>query len=314
MKINIKTVDSKQYSIDKPVQIAFIRTAGAACDALSVRFKSDAFISEIVNVTAYNGDKLIFNGYCDNQRITQNDDGIEVYFYARSSACLLVDSQAQPFTYNRPTAKQLCLCFADKFGFECCLPEIHSKDKYEVAKGVSCYGAINNFVSLITGSNVYVTPDNRLKLLSQSVNVKSLNDYKIVSASAITNRSEPISEISYKREASSGYILHTSSCLSKELGISREQFVNLTSLPQWQRDYTVLKRLKDSFGDYKVLELTVSGYVEDELYQRFNYISAGGKYEDYVLTEKKYTFDKNGRFTRLTLKKILDIKEITYVD
>ncbi len=314
MKIKVTDIDGVDYYIDKPVQIIFIQTVGAACDALSVTFNSDTFTAEIVAVRAYDGTQTIFNGYCDNQRITEDSQSRQVYFYARSSACILLDSQAMPFTYNKPTANQLCFSFAETYGFKNGLPEIYSEDKYEVEKGVSCYGAINNFVSLLTGSEVYVTPDNELRLLRPSGGIKTINAYDVISATAVTNRSEPIYEISYKREASSGYILHTSSSMGKKIGIGRKQYVNLSALAQWQRDYTIAKRLRDSYSDYKILEIKVNGFVADGLYQRFDYTGAGEVYHDYVLAEKKYTFDSRGGFTRLILKKVFDVKEITYVD
>ena len=94
----------------------------------------------------------------------------------------------------------------------------------------------------------------------------------------------------------------------------RVRYGNLASLTQWQREYTVLKKLKDSFEDYRNLEGTVTGYMSKPLLQRFSYSSAIGEYENYVLTEKEYIYSTSGERTRLTLKKEIDIKEITYVD
>lgn len=109
--------------------------------------------------------------------------------------------------------------------------------------------------------------------------------------------------------------MHTCSGIQNDIKLSeRKQYINLCSLPQWQREYTVVKKLKTSYNDYKVLEVIVSGYAADRIYQRFSYLSSMGNYSDYLLTEKKYIYDKNSERTRLVLKKDIDIKEITYVD
>lgn len=315
MKIVVKTIDDKEYTHQNLLEINFTQTASVACDCFSAVFKSDTAISEIVTVKVYENDVLLFNGFCDNQKISEDKNGFEIYFYARSTASLLVDNEAEPFTYNKPTANQLCFTFAKPLGFDCELPSIKSDEKYEVAKGTSCFDAISQFVSLTNRGQIYVTPQNSIRIYEKSSDIKSLNAYRILSVCAVINRSEPLSEILFKRTSLSGYKLHTRSQVNEGLKLNeRRQYINLTSLPQWQREYAVLERLKSSFENYKILEVTVAGYASDKLYQRLSYSSKIGEFEDYILTEKKYTIDKNGRQTRLTLKKEIDIKEITYVD
>ncbi len=316
MKIIVNTIDDKEYELENLIEFNFNQTVGAACDCFSAVFKSGATIGEIVTVKVYENSILLFNGYCDSQRTKEDSKGFEIYFYARSSASILVDNEAQPFTYNKPTANQLCFTFAKPLGFECKLPFIKSDDKYEVTKGTSCFGAIGQFVSLTDGGEIYVTPQNTIKLYEKSSDIKVLNSYKILSACSVINRSEPLSEILFKRTSSSaGYKLHTKAQVKDDLRLNeRRQYVNLTSLPQWQREYAVYERLKASFESYKILEVTVAGYVSEKLYQRFSYNSKIGDFEDYILVEKKYTSDERGKLTRLTLKKEIDLKEITYVD
>lgn len=316
MRIVVNTIDKSKYEIENITELSFTQTAGVACDCLCVSFKSSAPVGEIITVKAYEGDVLLFSGYCDNQRISQNSSGFEVYFYARSTASVLVDNEAEPFTYVKPTAKQLWFTYARPFGFTCQLPVISTDEKYEVTKGTSCYGAINQFVSLKTSQPVYVTPDNCIRLLEKSKDVKSLNYYNILSAVYVINRSEPLSRICFKRNSGdAGYRINTKANVYEDLELNeRKQYVNLSALPQWQREYAVLQKLKRSYDDYKILELTVSGWVKENLYQCFSYRSKAYEFDDFVLTEKRYICDEKGSVTKLTLKKEIDVKEITYVD
>lgn len=315
MKIKVITISGKEIEIKNIFEFNLTQTAGIPCDCLSFYFKHKAPIDEIVSVRAYQGKKIIFNGLCDCQKMTQAPDGFEIFIYARSSASLLVDNEAEPFTYNRPTANQLYFNYAKDFGFTSVLPDIYSNDKYEVAKGSSCFGAINQFVYLKSGKNIYVSPDNEIGVYEQTEDEKSLDKYKIISFASTVNRSEPISCINFKRAlGESGYRLHTKSGISDSLAIKRNQYINLSALPQWQREYIILQKLRASYEDYKTVEITVSGAVEENLYQRFSFNRQGLDYDDYVLMEKKYIFDEKGERTKLLLKKMTEIEGITYVD
>lgn len=315
MIIKLITISGKEIQPDNVCEFNLTQTVGVPCDCLSVYFKHSCLIEEVVYVKAYQKDKIIFNGLCDRQRTTESKSGFEMFIYARSSACMLVDNEAEPFTYNCPSANQLCFNYAKKFGFTCSLPEIFSNDKYEVVKGSTCFGAINQFVYLKSGSHIYITPENEIKIYKNSKTKKSLDEYKILSFASVINRSEPISQINVKRSlGEGGYRLHIKSQVSDEMGVNRNQYINLTALPQWQREYIILQKLKSSYEDYQTLEITMSGSVSENLYQVFYLAYRGQVYDDYVLMEKKYTFDEKGERTRLVLKKSIEIKEITYVD
>ncbi len=315
MIIELTTVNGKKITIDKFTELCFTQTVGVACDSLWATLVYDSSMDEIHNVKLYINYKLVFNGLCDCQKNRYTAKGFEIYFYARSTACILVDNEAEPYTYQCPSAKQLCYSLAEGMGFSNSLPNISSTDPYEISKGTSRYGAVSQFVSLLTGESIHITPKNDIQLMSKSTDIKSLNDYKILSLTEIINRSEPLSQIQFKQSASQEqYNLHTKAVLCDSLKINRTKFINLNSLPHWQRDNTVRLQLKNAFEDYKILEVNISGYTDAPLLQRFNCKSKHKDYNDYLLTERKLICSKNGTSTRLTLKKEMDIKEITYVD
>ncbi|MGN1421498.1 MAG: hypothetical protein ACI4XC_08300 [Eubacterium sp.] len=307
-------INGREYEVKDITQIIFTETVGAACASLCFKFKSREKIGEIVSVRAHSEKSIIFNGFCDCQRVTADSKGFETYIYARSSASVLVDSQSRPFTFNCPSARQLWTEYARDLGFEYSLPKISCNEKYEVSSGTSCFGAINNFVSALTGCEIIITPENKISLGEVSKDVKSLNSYTILSASAVINRSEPVGEICFKREQDTDYKAHFVSQLAREKGLGRTRYINLNSVAQWQRTNSVLRRMKDCFNDYMLLEITVDGTVNEKLYQRFSYSGEIGKYDDYILTEKRYIFDKGTEKTKLVLRKNIDMGEAIYVD
>lgn len=315
MKLILEAVDKTKYSFEQVLELDFTQTVGVPCDSISVRLKNADMPKEIAGVKLCFNEEIVFNGYCDNQKVSCGDDGFETYIYARSGAAVLVDNEAEPFTYNMPIAKQLCYVFAKPLGFTDDLPVIESREKYEIQKGTTCYGAISGFVAMAAGKNICVMPDNCIKILEKSDDIKELPSHRLINACAVINRSEPLTEIRFKKDSAlAGYKTRMRSSVNETYGLTeRIKYVNLSSLPQWQRDNTILQTLKNSYEDYRMLEVTVAGYVSEPLLQRYSYHSRLGDYEDYVMTEKEYIVGANGEFTRLVLKKEIDIKEITYV-
>ena len=314
MKIVLETVNGDKTVVKGIVSAVLTQTADVACDSLSIKLIGEKVIDEVKRVYAYKNEKLIFNGYCDCQRVTADENGAQTYIYARSSACLLVDNDAFAYTYNRPSAQSLFNAYARQFGFVSKLDDICTFKKYEVSSGSSLYGAINSLVSTVTGNSIRINADNEIVMLKPSEDILSLDNYSVMSVKSVINRSEPLSAVHYKKEFSYLYDCHTYSKLAVDLGFSRQRYVNLGSLPSWQRNYKISKMLKDSFKDYKRLEIKINGYFDSELFQRFNFNCDMGDFEDYLLIEKVYSIDKDGEKTRLVLRKNIDISEVNYVD
>ena len=315
MIIILNTVDNKQITIKDAVEFNFTQSTDAACDSFWATFFVSTAIDEIVEVRVMQNDRIIFFGYCDCQRITRDENGYKVFFYARSCAGILVDNEAEPTTYEKPSATQLVFSVAQPYGFVSKLPEIYSDSLYEVQKGASCFSAINKFVKLLTGKQIYVTPKKEIICLEKSEDVRELAKYKLLKTSFVINRSEPCSKINFKKQSSNvKYLIHTKSKTCDELRIDRQKYINLSAIPQWQRENTVIDTIKSSFERYKVLEAVVGGYVEEPLNQRYRYSDDICDYGELVLSEKQYICDKYGARTKLVLRKDIDIKEITYVD
>lgn len=161
---------------------------------------------------------------------------------------------------------------------------------------------------MISGNGIRINASNEIIMLEPSKDILNLNSYPILSVKSIINRSEPISAVHYKKEFSSNYDCHTYSKSAKDLGFSRNRYVNLISLASWQRNYKISKMIKDSFKNYKCLEITINGYCSSELYQRFNYESLIGKFDDYLLLEKYILMIKTAKNASLCLAKTLMLR------
>ena len=269
-ELTFKLYDGKGGLIipEKLLSYELVSEVSAACDGLRLRFLLDYSCPEIVRAEAYNGDKKIFNGFVDRQVASVSGEEKSVFIYARSSAAVLVDNEALPSQYHRPSARQLWFHNAREFGFGYALPNLACENDYYVSKGTSCFGAINNFFSMLYGAEIYVDSENVLRCYEKSGALRTLDGCSISKAEYIINRSNPISQIDYKINSSDKYCYHLKSRRAESGGISRRRLINLSALPPWQREAVARQSLEKSLQEMYVLQLEIEGTADFALYDR----------------------------------------------
>jgi hypothetical protein len=313
LSFELYSINNEKIQGNNIISYELSKDINAPCDGLRLNFYSTSLLPEIVRVCAFCDGKIIFNGFADTQRETFNENGQYVFIYARSSACLLVDNQAVPYTYTKPTALSLFYDYANDFGFSYALPKIKCDYDYRVGSGYSCYTAINELVYTVTGKNIVVTENNELKVPSGS-NIVSLANCQIISCKRTINRGNALSQIDYKIESSDSYSYHIKSKTLENNQINRCKKINLSSYPKWQREYKAINTLKSYANDYYTVELVINSSCIFNLYDLVNYCDERlGDLDNYIIGEIVYSFDDNGDKTTLVLYKQPDLKEINYV-
>ena len=314
MKFLLFDTNGRVFEAKSIISYELIAEVAAPCDGLRLSFFCQNNIGEICSIKVYRKDKLVFNGYCDKQKITFSKSGKICFIYARSSASLLVDNEAVPCQYENPSARQLWFSNAKEFGFSTDLPEFYSSNSYRVSKGTSCYGAINDYIFAISGMLVYATPENELKIYEKSKEVKRLDDYNVLSLSYVINRSEPIGEIDYKINSADNYSYHFKSDFVQKMSIKRKRMVNLSSIPLWQREMNVEKIIKNALDEYYSVSVVLLGNCDLALYDRM-LIKADDmlQNEEFYVAELTFSKNKNGERTTALLKKNIDGEMVNYV-
>lgn len=290
------------------------KSLNAPCDGLRLTYLRSGSADEISRVEVFDDEKKIFNGFCDTQQEETDSDGIVSFIYARSSICLLVDNQAQPCIYQSPSAESLFIKNARQFGFVNAMPNIYCDSLYQVSNGVSCYAAINSFVNGITGKRVMADAHNRLLVPDENGTV-NLNDYTVLSEKRIINRGQALTVIDYKINSSEDYVYHCKSHFAERQGIKTSKKVNVSSLPEWQRKYTLSNMLHAGSSKYYSVELMLDGCCDFSLYDKVFYKSGCMDIRgDYFISAVSIFCDSKGESTKLTLYKNIDSEEINYVD
>lgn len=298
----------KEFTVQNALSFELIDDANASCKGLRLYFENDCEIGEIVFVKVKNGGAVIFSGICDLQKESRLQSGFEYFIFARSLESILIDNEAEPFEYKNPTAKQLFISNARQFGFECALPDIFIEADYIVSKGTSCFGAINDFVKMASGSSVYIDENGVMQIYSESKECKFLSDYNVILQELIISRSSVISRVDYKINASDGYKYHYSEDVSGKRKIQRTRKINLSGMPLWQREKAVEKKIADSLLNYRSLKVKLFGICDFNLYDRL--VTDKG---EFIISEIVYTKNENGEFTTVVMKQKYDGKIVNYV-
>lgn len=314
MRFELYTTDGEKYGVSELISYELVRDTDAPCDGLRLSFYSEKSLGEIDRVIASNGGKTVFSGYADTQREEYGEGGYIAFIYARSGACLLVDNEAQPGEYYSPTARSMYLINAEPLGFSFSMPDCGAQGRYLVQKGTSCFAAVNDLVSFNTGRNIAVTPDMKITLADGS-GICRIDRERVISEKRIIGRGNVISRLDYKLSDAEGYKYHIKSRRFDSEGIKRSRKLNLSSLPEWQRDGTLKRVLTSSARGYMQFKITVSLACGGELYDAAEYESERfGRLDGYYVSSICISLDKNGERTVYTLTKDTELKEITYVD
>lgn len=309
----LRFVSGETQKIDRLLYMEYTSDLDAACDGLRMRFYSETELPEAEQTTLYIDGEKIFCGYCDRQEFTLSKDGGSVFIYARSGAALLVDNEANPTTYIQPSTNVLFYTEANPFGFKNKLPDLVSEHEYSVVKGTSCYGAINQFVKTLTQTPVRVNCDNEL-VLPDGKGITDLNATDVISFKKCINRAVPITRIDYKISTDTPYNRHFKSRMCEGTKIQRSRKLNISSLPAWQREYTLSDLMQNAAKEYRTVTATVNGCRCFELNSRAEYTAGNITADDnYRLYRTVITFDESGEKTKLVFLKDNDLKEVAYV-
>lgn len=289
------------------------RDTDAPCDGLRLTFASDSTPDEVYRTEIYNDDELIFSGYADTQREQIDENGRTVFIYARSSACILVDNEAEPRSYCQPSLLSLCEIYAKDFGFEAEFEDVSCSSDYLISKGTSCYDAINNFALGVTGKSIMVNVNGKIKVPDNSISF-AIDNENVISEKKVINRGSAVSVIDYKINSDLEYNYHIKSRFMERQKINRKRKINISALPMWQQELTLRNIMNRACESYNCIELVLAGSYMIPLFSRIEYESGfQHPVNDYYLRSCKIIFDSKGERTKLVLNKKTDAEVISYV-
>lgn len=305
-------LNEREISVDNVISYELCEDCDAPCDSLSLTFLSSKALDEIYRVEASVDGKRAFFGYADTQREQISDNGFVCFIYARSSACLLTDSEAKPFTYNSPSAYGLFKANCDGFDFSFDAGDIYCENQYQVSKGTSRFSALQDFVYSVTGNKIRIDCNNAITLL-KTQNSRTLKG-DVVSLKRVINRANALGQINYKLNSDKDYIYCRESVFMKNRKIHSRIMKNLAYVEDWRRDKALSSMMKSKNSEYYTYTITVAGFEEIGLMDEIRC------FDDYFGNIQAVVFSiihsqSNGvEQTCIKASVPFDLEEMTYVD
>lgn len=97
-------------------------------------------------LSAFDKDRLVFTGQLDNISVIKRGSGVILKLNARSMAAALLDNEAEPVTYNNPTASLMESRHLRPFGIKLAETDnVPYYDKLKIDKGTSHWQVLRNF-------------------------------------------------------------------------------------------------------------------------------------------------------------------------
>lgn len=154
-----QTPDLRWVELGTPVSAELRRDEDAPADSLSVSFPLFSPSEQYRRLRVFHGDSLIFEGIPDEQRTAVDAAGALLRLEARSLAALLLDNEALPQIYERPSLPLLFRRHAAPYGFlEADGPGESFSTRLTVRKGMSEWAVLASFCGDHLGVTPRITP------------------------------------------------------------------------------------------------------------------------------------------------------------
>lgn len=255
-------------------------------------------------ISAYDGEKLIFEGQIDELSRIVNGKGTALKLSARSAAAALLDNEAEPLTYRNPTATLMYYKHLKPFGFtDVELDQTPLIGCFRIDKGMSQWQALDLFCRTRYGAKLRVSGNGKVYLRGYKNGKTVRFGGDGISYYSITEnkcRYKLISEIKLKVSDRAGYLSSMKNPNPECENIKRIRYVN--AIAENNSLATADNILEKSNRDSRYIKLTFGGC-------RTDILGAAATVEDRELgvisglTVRKinYTLGKNGEQTTVVL-------------
>lgn len=259
-------------------------------------------------LSAFDSDRLVFTGQLDNISVIKRGSGVILKLNARSMAAALLDNEAEPVTYNNPTASLMESRHLRPFGIK--LGDADNSpyyDKLKIDKGMSHWQVLSNFcrnryqsVPRISGDGTaYLggAPSNGSVVFSD---VGEGTPYLGIRESQIRHRL--ISEVKLKFRDSNTYSAYLKNENPAAEGLTRVRYVNAAADNANLSTADAMIKAGNRAG--YTIKLRCAGCMTGLLGSHASVNDAAlGELNDLSVKKVRYTVDSRGELSEITLKK-----------
>lgn len=320
MIYEVKTLNNKRLFITNPLYVNIRMNKDTPAHYLEIAFlMTKEFKSlqaqtedEILQVNILNDNGIfVTDMLVDEQKIKCSSSGIIVYLYARSKIALLIDNEARPQEYIRPSLDLMFSKYAEAFGFS-------KSDRenpvfygtFEVQRGMSIWSVLKDFskavayntpkVTLSNEINFNYTPKKSSLVFSNKNNKDSAVKYESIEFSY--KRSKRISKVYAKTQKGSDYSSVFTNNRLVNKNITRERYINLVS--EKNNENKAVETIRKGENDCTSVKIVCREAVFSEF---LNIVKIEdefiGTIDNLVLAQINYRLDSKGEYSQITLVK-----------
>ncbi len=302
MNIIAITINSQEFIINNIISLSIKKSTDAQAHSLSCSIFADKIIDNISEIKVIDNDFILFAGIVDTQKITCDGSGLHIDITARSYSALLIDSEALPTTYYMPSLQLIY----DKNIAPYNIKGYKGDNKtytgiLTINKNSSEWSVLQNFANKFMGVTPIIDENKVLDLTDNNKNNTVIINFNrnTMSISKELRPYKLISKIIMRTNDNSDYSTIINNSNTNAL-LKKRYYDTVNN----QNIYTSEQILKNTNNQYQIIKIIYSGFLDVQLYNKFEIFDSPINIGSYNLTvsEIKYTLSNKGKYTYLTLK------------
>ncbi len=306
------TISDQKVNLGYAYSAQINKSFETPADCLNVIFPSNKKHEEYKNIDVYiNENEKFFSGVVDEQRLEVTSSGCFLTIIARNKAAYLIDNEASPQDYTRPSLDIIFKRHVKPYGFTAIYGDLSVFSTIiEVTKGMSewdvlekfCSTCLNIFPTVNADGTIDATGSASFKKLYFS-NVKGAVNYS--SFVEKNYRYRLISEIIVCAPYEAIYIAKVKDQNLIDKGISRRKFISISADNDHAEKYSIStaeQMISNAKKKAHEIIITCPGAIFAQVGNKCEIDdSILGKVENLEVYEVEYKLNRNGEFTVITL-------------
>ena len=308
LKVTGLTVGDVQMGLNNVLKARIEKSLWIPAHSFYGEFLWEGPMEELKYLTITANKETVFHGPVDEQVLSCTERGTILSVSARSRAAYLLDNEAIPRIYDRPSFADICSIHCKPYGFETYRGEGRCPAKFQVSKGMTEWEVLDRFCRNVLGRHVRITEDDvvdageRVERENVIISNHIPGGFRFSSAKAGYKRYGVLSEIQYKLNSSEDYHYFIKNEDAQRRGISARRLVNLGGMPDWMNAEMTQGKLDNSARD----QFTVTAVLPEILSVRVGMNAAFldpalGEYRNLVVSAVSCRIDTQGAFTTVVL-------------
>ena len=308
----VTTVSGQKVNLGAAYSIQINKSRETPADSLTAVFFSEKIHPEYKLIEAYTSEnQLFFSGIVDEQKFEVAENGCFLTIKSRSKTAYLIDNEASPQIYKRPSLDIIFKRHIKPYGFTSIIGNKSTFNaNIEVEKGMSEWDVLEEFCSSCLGTFPLVNADGSIDASGRVATKKILfsNAGSGISYSYISqkyNRYKLISEITVCAPYAAIYVDKVKDIELTNNGICRRKFISMTEDTSSAKNISVetaKQMILDSKKKFNEITIKCPGAIYAQIGNSAQINgSVLGPLQNLIVYEVEYTLNKSGEFTVFTL-------------